>query len=510
MSTSQRVVKNTLFLYVRTIVSLLVSVFTTRILLGTLGASDYGLYNVVGGSIAMLGFISASMSGVIQRYLSHAEGSGDERRIQLIFNNALIVHYILAVVTIILLGTAALFFFNGVLNIPTGKETEAAIIYGCMMASTVFSITIVPYDAEINAHENMLFYSILGIIDVMLKLLIAIVILYRDNEKLVFYAILMAAESFLLRFITQQYCRKHYEECRKVQMCHYYDKATIKEMTSFAGWNMTNTATGMISLFGMNIVINHYFGTELNAALGIATQLSGVLMGVSMNMIKAVTPVLVKSEGRNQRDRMLEISYVGCKFSYLLFAFVGVPVLVFLPYILNLWLHNVPEWTVAFCSILLVLTLVDQLTVLLYQSIMADGHIKVYNVLRSITNLMPILISIIMFSLGDFSPTWILINWLIWKGSIGGIVNLIVASKNLGLSVSLFFKRVIVKGMTVTVVVALVACMVKESADYLLLSELWGILTVFLLSLPLYWRVAFTQLERTIFYIMFSKVLRRV
>lgn len=141
---------------------------------------------------------------------------------------------------------------------------------------------------------------------------------------------------------------------------------------------------------------------------------------------------------------------------------------------------------------------------------MADGHIKVYNVLRSITNLMPILISIIMFSLGDFSPTWILINWLIWKGSIGGIVNLIVASKNLGLSVSLFFKRVIVKGMTVTVVVALVACIVKESADYLLLSELWGILTVFLLSLPLYWRVAFTQLERTIFYIMFSKVLRRV
>ena len=125
---------------------------------------------------------------------------------------------------------------------------------------------------------------------------------------------------------------------------------------------------------------------------------------------------------------------------------------------------------------------------------MADGHIKVYNVLRSITNLMPILISIIMFSLGDFSPTWILINWLIWKGSIGGIVNLIVASKNLGLSVSLFFKRGIV----------------KESADYLLLSELWGILTVFLLSLPLYWRVAFTQLERTIFYIMFSKVLRRV
>ena len=129
MSTSQRVVKNTMFLYVRTIVSLLVSVFTTRILLGTLGASDYGLYNVVGGTIAMLGFISASMSGVIQRYLSHAEGSGDERRIQLIFNNALIVHYILAVVTIILLGTAAKINFYEIQNNTTGKKTEHDLKY---------------------------------------------------------------------------------------------------------------------------------------------------------------------------------------------------------------------------------------------------------------------------------------------------------------------------------------------------------------------------------------------
>ena len=150
----------------------------------------------------------------------------------------------------------------------------------------------------------------------------------------------------------------------------------------------------------------------------------------------------MKSEGRNQRDRMLEISYVGCKFSYLLFAFVGVPVLVFLPYILNLWLHNVPEWTVAFCSILLVLTLVDQLTVLLYQSIMADGHIKVYNVLRSITNFDAYPYQyhyVLVWEI--FSPTWILINWLIWKGSIGGIVNLIVASKELRAICKSFFLK---------------------------------------------------------------------
>lgn len=509
MNTSQRVVKNTIFLYIRTIISLLVSVFTTRILLDTLGGSDYGLYNVVGGSIAMLGFVSASMSSVTQRYLNHVEGSGDQGKIRLIFNNALIAHYVLAVISIILLGIGALFFFNGLLNIPSGKETVALIIYGCMMISTAFSITVVPYDAAINAHENMLFYSILGIMDVVFKLLIAIAVLYWDNEKLVFYAILMAAESFLLRILTQQYCRRHYKECRDVQMRSYYDKVTIKEMISFAGWNMTNIATGMISLFGMNIVINHYFGTELNAAMGIATQLSGVLMGVSMNMIKAVTPVLVKSEGGHQRDRMLEISYVGCKFSFLLFSFVGMPVLMFLPYILNMWLKEVPKWTTLFCSILIIATLIEQLTLLLYQSIMAEGHIKIYNVLRSITNLMPILISVIMFSGGYFSPIWALVNWLIWKGFMGGIVNLIVASKNLGLSISSFFKRVILRGISVTIIVVLTAYGVRECVDSLLLSHFWGILTVLLLSFPIYWLWAFTGSERTVFRSMFYKILKR-
>lgn len=383
MSTSQRVVKNTVFLYIRTIVSLFVSVFTTRILLQGLGASDYGLYNVVGGAIAMLGFLSSSMSSTTQRFLSFAEGAGDEEKTGKYFNNSILIHNGLAILMVAIFAVAALFFFNGILNIPEERFSTAIVIYICMLISTVFSITIAPYDAEINAHENMLFYSITGILDVLFKLAIAIAVLYFPNDKLIFYAILMAVESFVLRLICQIYCRIHYKECRHVNLRANYDKQIIKEMTSFAGWNLVNVATGMLSLYGMNIVVNHYFGTTVNAAMGIATQLSGVMMGLSMNMIKAISPVLVKSEGGNQHQRMLEISYVSCKFSYLLFAFFGIPVLIFVSKVLSVWLKDVPEWTESFCVLLIIATLVEQLTVVLYQSILAGGNIKHYNMARA-------------------------------------------------------------------------------------------------------------------------------
>ena len=305
MSTANRVVKNTLFLYARMGTSIIVSVLTTRILLNALGASDFGLYNVVAGALYMLGFLSVSMSSSTQRFLSYAEGEGDM---------CISLHWRIALLVCVLYIIAGVFFFNGVLNIPIGRESTAIIVYGCLIFSTVFSITIAPYDAVLNAHENMFFYSVVGIVDVFLKLLIAILISYSDYDRLLFYGFLMAGESWLVRSVTKYYCIKTYEVCNSTNgIQHNY--SMMKKMASFAGWNLMNIFAGMISLYGMNIAINHFFGTLLNAALGIATQLQGALMGVSVNMSKALTPVLVKKEGANQRLQMLEISYAGCKFS---------------------------------------------------------------------------------------------------------------------------------------------------------------------------------------------------
>lgn len=491
-TTSKRVIKNTAYLYMRTVASLLLGVFTTRVLLEALGESDFGLYNVVGGSIAMLGFLSASLSSATQRFLNVAEGEGNFDKTRLFFNNSLIIHWTLAAMMVVIFVIAGFFLFNGILNIPEDKHTDAIVVYGCLLISTVFSITVVPYEAEINAHENMLFFSLIGIVDVGLKFAIAFAVLYFKSDRLIFYAVLMAAESFFIRYSCQLYCRRKYRECRQTNLTRYYDRKIIREMTTFAGWNLVSTATGMISLFGMNIVVNHYFGTNVNAAMGIATQLSGVMMGLSANMIKAVAPIIMKSEGGNQHQRMLQYSYVSCKFSYLIFSFCCIPVLFFIHPILKLWLKEVPQWTSIFCIILIISTLIDQLTVVLYQSIMAGGDIKGYNIAKSISNVLPIIISILMFQYGDFEPYWILINWGLYKGLLGGIVNIYYSHIKLQLNIGTYYNSVLIPTIMCSGLVCAVFIIIRQSIDIWMV----GFITGTLMSLPVYWSVSLSKSER--------------
>lgn len=492
MSTSKRVIKNTGYLYIRTIASLLLGVFTTRILLQALGESDFGLYNVVGGSIAMLGFLSASLSSATQRFLNVAEGEGNFEKIRLYFNNSIIIHWALAGIMVIIFIIAGFFFFNGILNIPEGKHIDAIVVYGCLLISTIFSITVVPYEAEINAHENMLFFSLIGIVDVVLRFAIAFVVLYYDSDKLILYAILMAIESFAIRYCCQIYCQSKYRECKNTNLRQCFDRKVIREMTTFAGWNLASTATGMISLFGMNIVVNHYFGTNINAAMGIATQLSGVMMGLSANMIKAVAPVIMKSEGGNQHEKMLQYSYVSCKFSYLIFSFCCIPVLFYIHPILNLWLTEVPQWTAIFCIILIISTLIEQLTVVLYQSIMAGGDIRNYNIAKSIANILPIIISIFMFQFGKYEPYWILINWGIYKSILGGIVNVYYAHIKLGLNMRIYNKQVLAPTIVSSVMICAMFLIITESINLWLVGFMLGTL----ISLPIYWSISLTKPER--------------
>lgn len=497
MSNSQRVIKNTLFLYVRMGVSILVNVFTTNILLRALGASDYGLYNVVGGAIAMLNFLSASMSSVTQRFLNYTEGASDKASIIKIFNNAKAIHYAIALFTAIFLIGAGFVFFNGVLNIPAGREFPALILYACLIFSIVFSITITPYDAVLNAHENMLYYSILGIIDVIAKLLIAIAIMYADTDRLILYAVLMAAESWLFRLVTKHYCTKHYAECKPGIMKKNIDKQTIKAMSSFAGWNTLNITSGMLSLYGMNIILNHFYGTIANAAMGVATQLTGVLMGVSSNMLKALTPMLVKSEASHQREKMHDISYIGCKYSYLLFSFFCIPIFIVMPTILKLWLHEVPEWTTLFCRLMIISTLIEQLFVFLYQTINAHGNIRSYNITRSVTNILPIVSSIICCSYG-MPAYWVIINWIVFKTIIGGLINLFYCYRNVGLNISLFINKVILPTLAVTIIPISVYRIYATAytASSTMLHDIVVLFCLFAINIPIYLYLGMGKAER--------------
>ena len=506
MSTVNRVVKNTLFLYARMGTSIVVSVLTTRILLDALGASDYGLYNVVAGALAMLGFLSASMSTASLRYMSYAEGKGDITAIQTIFNSSVRLHRMLALLVCGLYIIAGFFLFNGILNIPSGRETTAMIVYGCLIFSTVFSITITPYDAVLNAHENMFFYSLVGIIDVFLKLTIAVLISYSDYDRLLFYGLLMAGESWLLRFITKCYCDRTYPVCR-AKSIKGHDNEILKKMASFAGWNMLNICAGMISLYGMTIAINHFFGTLLNAALGIATQLQGVLMGVSGNMSKALTPVLVKKEGANQRHQMLEISYAGCKFSFLLFSFFALPILFSMPVVLQLWLKNVPEWTVLFCILLFVSSLIEQLYYFLYHAIQAEGNIKWFNISCSIASIIPIILTCVEFQFG-FQPYWAILNWIIFRIVMCGVIHLYFAHRLIRFSVMRWSRYILIPCLASLTCLSCVYWPIRPQLYNGQLSQLSLIMAMFIISLPVYWYVALSREDRNVFVSIIKSVKR--
>lgn len=302
-STANRVVKNTGFLYAKMGITMFISLYTTRLILNSLGAADFGIFNIVGGAIAMLGFLNAAMAGATQRFMSYSEGEGNKKKQKSIFNISILLHFFIALAAGIALLIAGYFFFNGILNIPADRIFAAKVVYGSLIVSTMFTVMSVPYDAVLNAHENMKYYAIVGIIESLLKLSVALIVVYTFSDKLIVYGVLMACIPLITLTIMRIYCHKHYTECT-IAPKKYWDKTMMKEMTSFAGWSFGNSATSMIGNYGLGIVLNMFFGTVLNAAQGIAGQITGQLCVFASNMLKAL------NYGNWQKRRCLQPRFI--------------------------------------------------------------------------------------------------------------------------------------------------------------------------------------------------------
>ena len=413
MSTSTRIIKNTGFLYVKMMITVFISLYTTRLVLNSLGTSDFGIFGIVGGAIAMLGFLNGAMSGATQRFMNYSQGQGDVEKQKSIFNNSVVLHWGIAVAVLILLESAYFVFFNGVLNIEPSRVDAAKWVYHFAVASTLFTIITVPYDAAINAHENMFFYSVLGVLENFAKLAIALWIVYTSGDKLIWYGFLMALLTIIMLIIRQLYCRFNYQECR-LQLFKYINKNQIKDLSSFAGWNFINSMGTLLGNCGGNVIVNHFFGTAINAAQNVGSQLRGQMLAFSNNMLKALNPVIAKKEGAGDRKAMLKFSMTGSKLSFILFAFMALPFIVETEYILKLWLKNVPDWTVCFSRYQMIIALAEQLTITLNTSLSATGKIKTYSVFCSVARFAPLFIYFTMYTFGA-TPDWqyvvILINF---------------------------------------------------------------------------------------------------
>jgi Na+-driven multidrug efflux pump len=442
MEAAKRVAKNTGILYIRMAITVFISLYSTRLILAALGVADFGLFNLVGGVISMLGFLNSSMAAATQRFMSFAQGAGDLEKVKRIFNMSSLLHWGIAILVLLLLEGAGYFFFHGILNIAPDRLEVAKLIYQFMVISTIFTVVSVPYEAVITSHENMLVYAVMGVIEAVLKLGITLYITYSAMDHLVMYGILMAVLSIVLLIIKRIYCHRVYEECH-LHVKQYYDKPLLKEMGGFAGWSLLGSATSMGAFYGQTIVLNMFFGTLVNAAQAIAGQISGQLGVFAITLTKVLNPLIDKSEGAKDRKMLFLTVFKGTKISFYLLAFLYIPFLIEMPFILKIWLKNVPEYTIIFCRVLLLRNLIEQLYIPMINAISAQGNIKLFQIMNSVLNLTPIVMASIFFYLG-YSPYYLYYSFLIFS-LLQFLLVLYFSNKNLNFPITDFYNQVIKK-----------------------------------------------------------------
>lgn len=475
MSTTSRVIKNTGCLYLRMGITAFVTLYSTRLILASLGELDFGIFNVIGGSIAMMGFLNSTLTNATQRFMSFAEGTGNEEHKIKIFNISLALHFFIAVVTLLLLLGIMPLLFEYFLNIPKEKLETSRIVYISLIFSTVVTIINVPYEAVLNAHENMLYYAILGIFDALMRLGIAFVCVYYNGNRLLIYSILMGVLPVITLSIMKIYCHKHYSECR-LDIKKNWDKKIVESITKFSGWNFLTAISSLLTVQGLSVVLNHYFGSILNAAQGIATQVNGQLSAFSTYMMKALNPVIVKRTANSSIRSISSVTFSGCKFSVFLILLFAVPVSIKMRYILTLWLEEVPEWTVIFCQLQLIQTVIVQIASPMATAVYGQGDIKKYAIWKSIMNIMPLFLSILAFTIKG-SPLWLYLSLIIFMGIGGDIVIVYYAKKTCGLSPSQYFKVVFLPCFY-TLLFMLIC---GYTINYILLKDnIWALILCFL------------------------------
>ena len=445
---TKRIAKNTLMLYVRMLFSMLVSLYTSRVVLNTLGVEDYGIYNVVGGLVAMFSLVSNSLSASVSRFLTFELGRGDMQRLKETFSTSLLIHLVLSLVICLLAETIGVWFLNTRMTIPTERLYAANWVFQASILSFMFGLCSVPYNASIVSHERMSAFAYIGILDVILRLLIVLFIAYTPLrfDKLIVYSLLLVAVSMSLQAIYLWYCRKHFEECR---FRLHFNKACWKEMSAFAGWNFIGCTAGLLKEQGVNILINLFMGPVVNAARGIATSVNTAVGGFAGNFMAALNPQITKSYAANDRAYMFSLVERGSRFSFYILLILALPILFETEFILTLWLKQYPAHTVHFVRLVLMLSLCDVLSNTLITLQNATGRIRNYQLAVGGMLLMNFPLSYVCLKVG-FPPESTFVV-AIWVSLCCLLLRLVFLRKMAGLSMRRFLKSVCLNVFSVTV-----------------------------------------------------------
>lgn len=415
--------KNTVMLYIRMGITLVIGLYTSRVVLNALGIEDFGIYNIVGGIVAMFAFLNNSMSGATSRFLTFKLAKNDNEGLKRIFSAALTIHIIIAIFIFILGETVGLWFLENKLQISNDRIDSAHVVYQLSLVATMVSIIQVPYVASIIAHERMDIYAYVEMFNTGLKLGIVYLLLVINYNKLNLYAIFILCSSLLIASIYMIYSVRNFQECKYK---YSLDKETVYPILTFSSWDLYGNVSYTAKTQGVNMLLNLFFGVVVNAAYGIATQVQNSIMSFSNSFLTAVRPQIVKYYAINEIDQMQNLLINTAKFSFLLVSLIAFPVIIECNYVLHVWLREVPDYAVIFCQLNLISSLITSMFTVLTFAIHATGKIKHISIISGTIYILVIPISYFFLKAGYSPVTPFIINLILLL--IGYLINLQVVN----------------------------------------------------------------------------------
>lgn len=428
------------------LISMFIGFFTSRILLNQLGVVDFGVYNVVGSIIVLLGFLNSTLSLSTQRFINFELGNNNYQQLQKVYSSSIIIHCALAFVVFILAETVGLWFLNYHMNIPEERMVAANYVYQFSIFSAMLSLTMIPHTATIIAHEHMSQYATIGIIDVFLRFSVACMLYIIQTDKLIVYALamfLVVLANYLTYYI---YCKKKFPECSFIVS---KDKQLYREMLSFSGWNIFSSISMILNGQVVSIILNIFFGPIVNAARGISTQVNGAIGGFVQNFQIAVNPRIIQTFAANEIQTFYRLINQSAKFSFFLLLVFVVPVWINVDDILQLWLGTVPEHTADFCRIVFIVSLINTFSLPLATAANATGNIKVFQLACGVFELLNIPFSYMLLKLGNPPMAVYFVQLTITISTL--FVRLIVLRKLVSLNISQFLTKIVSRCLFVAI-----------------------------------------------------------
>lgn len=413
-ATNKRIAKNTIALYARMVFAMFVSLYTSRVVLQTLGVEDFGTNGVVGSIVVLFAFVNNTLVGSIQRFLNFEIGKNNSEGVTKVFSNSFHVQVIFAVIIILLGETIGLYYLNNIMKIPEGRLYAANWVYQFAVLTTVLRIIRSPFTASMVANERMTVFAIVGVVDVCLKLLIVYMLLISPFDRLITYAALGASVSLGMTLFYIYYNYSRFIDCR---IHHGIDKLLLKQMLSFSGWSIFGSASLLATFQGVDLIINFFHGVAVNAALTIANQVYGAAYSLTSNFQTAFNPQITKTYAKGNMNDLFELVCRTTRYSFFLVIICVIPLFFECGELLSFWLGNVPNYAKEFCNFMVMICVVDALSGPLWMSVYATGKIKKYQIFISIILFLNFPVTAICMYIG-LSPVWALIVRLIV--TIGG------------------------------------------------------------------------------------------